>query len=181
MLRGNSNPHLLEGSSLSAADCRKLDGSAAAEAYLDLLTADQDGHYALAIGQAHDLFDGFGVVFSTDFLIGHAALLEVLSGGSAVGAARLGVDNYLLRHGGNPPFLIQLIELLDDELHIAIAFVFPDSGLQELLISPGLGEVCPDQVKADDGAEPIGEAPDKLFGILASIEPCLLYLLFVFR
>jgi len=164
-----------------AADCRELDGSAAAEAYPDLFSADQNGHYAFAVGQAHDLFDGFGVVFSADFIIGHAALLEVLPGGSAVGTAGLGVDNYLLRHGDNPPFLIQLIELLDDELYIAVAFLLPGSGFQELLIPPGLGEVCADQVKADDGAEPLGEVPDQFMGILTGIEPRLLCLLFFLR
>jgi len=40
-----------------AANCRKLDGSAAAEAYLDLFSAHQYGHYALAVSKTHDLFD----------------------------------------------------------------------------------------------------------------------------
>ncbi len=96
----DSNPHLLDSSSMFAADCRKLDGSAA-EAYLDLLSADHHGHYALAVRQAHDLFDGLGIVFSADFLIGHAALLEVLLGCSAVGATGLGVDNNFLWHCDN--------------------------------------------------------------------------------
>ncbi len=58
-----------------AADCRRLDGSAAAEAYLDLFSVDQYGHYTFAVRQAHDLRYSPGVIFGADFLIGHAALL----------------------------------------------------------------------------------------------------------
>jgi hypothetical protein len=49
-VEGGTRPH----TSLRIAHCwrqtaAKLDGSATAEAYLDLLSADQDGHYAFAV------------------------------------------------------------------------------------------------------------------------------------
>ncbi len=97
----DSNPHLLDSSSMFAADCCRLDGSAAAECSSDLLSTDHHGHYALAIRQAHNLLDSFGVIFSADFLIRHTALLEVLPGGGAVGATGLGVDNNFLWHCDN--------------------------------------------------------------------------------
>ena len=110
-----------------AADCRKLDGSAAAETYLDLLSADQYGHYALAARKPPDLFDSFWVVIGADFFVGHAALLEVLFGGSTEGTTGLGIDDNLLRCSSGASPLIEFIELLDDETNIVVALLLPDT------------------------------------------------------
>jgi len=58
-----------------ATDCRRSNRSAAAEAHLDFIAADQDGNYACTIRETHDLLNDLGVVFGADLLVGYTTLL----------------------------------------------------------------------------------------------------------
>lgn len=77
--------------------------------------------------------------------------------------------------------VVKLIELLDNELNIVVTLLPPDTGLPELTICPGLGEIDPEQVQATNSAELLAEALEQLTGVLAGISPRLISLFFIGR
>ena len=125
------------------ANCRRLDRSAAAKAHLDFVPANQDGDYACAIGETHDLLNNLGIVFGADLFVGDIALLQVLFGRSTEGTPRGSVNNNLLWRPGNASPLIKIIELLNDKLNVLVTLIIPDARFVELAIRLRLREVKP--------------------------------------